>query len=189
MKKIILILGLLSLCSFIFARPIFQQDVLGPGLFTEYDKSAFNKTDPAYFGSEFQPFFGFNGAIIWEFNSSNGKDFHFYTGLETGLEGIGIPLSILGGFSYKLFDLDWATIELNSTIQGGCMFPIIDYYYFAYIKTAFDIVMMKPNRRGLYGGIGITDFILPDIYLYKDYGASVFLLNYAGVHVVAGFRF
>lgn len=189
MKKIILMFGLFSLCSFMFARPIFQQDVLGPGVFTEYTKNAFNTLDPVYLDSDFEPAFGFNGAFIWEFDSNEKKDVHFYTGFETGLNGLWIPLSLSAGFSYKLFDLDWATVELNSTVQGGCMFPLIDYYYFAYIKTAFDVVMMKPNRRGLYGGIGITDFILPDIYLYKDYGANVFLLNYAGVHVVAGYRF
>lgn len=189
MKKTILILAIFSLCSFMFARPIIQQEFMGVGLFTEYKHNPFNTIEPDYLSNEFAPFEGFAGAFMWEFNSSADVPMHFYTGIETGLEICGFPLSVLGGFTYKLFDLNWAVVELNTTIQGGILSEIFEGYVYGYGKASVDVVMMGKKRRGLYGGIGLVDFIIPDFYFYKDYGTNVFILNYAGLRVVAGFRF
>lgn len=189
MKKILLFCLFFGLSFGAFSKPIIQMDYDGIGLFSQYDNNIFDTANPPVSSMFFSPMSGLNTAFLWEFNNKQSENFHLYTGLELGLAGMGIPLSVVFGGNLKLADLGNMNLEMNSSIQSGVILDIIMGYLYYYSKANVDFVVMSNKRKGFYGGIGLSDYIIPDLNYYVGYGLDTFFVNYFGLRFVAGYRF
>ena len=188
MKKNIFVFLIIFSGVMCFARPILQLDADGCGLYTIYNKSAFDNVDAPSVKNSFISFSGLTGSLIWEFGKANPQKIHYFAGVTAGIEGGGFPLAAMGGFNMKLMDLGPLNMELSSALNIGSCSGVKGGVE-GYGKISSDVIFMGQSRRGFYGGIGIVDYITPNLNYYVDYGLSIHFINNLSLHAVAGLRF
>lgn len=188
MKKIILSLAMIFAAHFMFAGVMIEQDAMGIGSTQFIRKNVFNELSGDYNHSGFAQLSGLSASALWEFNSRSLDMFHFYTGLSFGFALDGFPLSLVGGLNMYLADLGPIRLELNLKNENGVLAGIKGGYNY-YCKNTAMLMVMGKKRRGLYGGIGITDAIEPNLNYFVDYGWDNYIQNYIGLCVLVGIRF
>lgn len=194
MKKIILILSIFFVTEFAFSNTMISMDYTGYGIISTTDEDCF-KQDSLTASSDFSFLSGGSGAVLWEFNSESMNRFHLYTGLSSGAFYNGISLAVVIGGNTKVAEFGPIRLELNFESQQGVseelaniLFgdkPTISYYS----KNSFMMCIMNKSRKGIFGGVGLTDCGTFNASYYKNYGTDSFLVNYFGVRLLIGYRF
>lgn len=186
-KSLLLICLLFSITSFSFADIMFQSDLeTASGIFI-YEKNCFDYEEPDIFYPGFIPVSGFNLSAIYEFNTRDLSDWHYFTGLNVGFELLGIDFSLLGGFSYKLTEFNRTRMELTTTLGLGYEFLIFGPSMF-YTQLSADLIFCGASRIGLYGGIGIANYSILNLSNYREFGWKNMILDSICLRLVAGLR-
>lgn len=187
-RKLFLTALLFGLCSSCFARIMVQQDYEGVGAFLDFSHNCFNKVTPNESEASFSGFGGFSATIGWEFNTDNlDSPIHFYVAGDCGLSMVGFPLLAVGGLNYRLHDFGKVALELDGSLALGPIFGLygsVDIFE----QLSANVLLMKSDRRGLYGGLGVTFMNMPYLAFYKGYGAKFTSYSYAGARFVLGLK-
>lgn len=186
-KKIISILFILGLCTSAFARIRTQVDTECLAGKFEYLKCEI-PSEVDGFTSDFDLLnSSFSLGLMWEFDTDNTKDLHFYVGGNLGLSDYGFPLCVVGGLNKKLCDLGSLRLEMDASFEiGPCFGLYYDCYFFN--QENLDFLLMKENRKGLFGGIGISNYFIPWIRNREGFGKTVNILDTLSAHLVLGVK-
>lgn len=187
MKKIFITLIALCLCTSAFARIRTQIDTECLAGKFDYQKSE-NPSLADGLHTNFEFFNStFSLGLMWEFDTDNPKDLHFYIGGNTGLSDYGFPLCVVGGLNKKLCDLGALRLEMDASFElGSCIGLYSDCYLFN--QENLDFLLMKNNRKGLFGGIGISNYFMPWVTKRESFGKTVNITDTISAHVVLGVR-
>ncbi|MCQ2576014.1 MAG: hypothetical protein MJ162_04650 [Treponema sp.] len=188
MKKLLLVLGMLiTITSSCFAGIVIRSDLNGPGMWGYYDKNCFLE-EPVQSDIRFG-LYGLGGcSLLWEFNSSELKPLHFYTGIDTGIKLIGLEVSALGGLNYRICDFNKLALELDANMGLGYLEGIKGGSYL-FLQGSLDVDLLGSRRKGFFGGAGVFFNAIPELNFYKNYGSNFSLDGIVGLKVSFGFRF
>lgn len=190
MKKLLISIILASFCFSAFAGVFIQQDYEGVGGFMSFRHDCFNTEKPDTIEDPcFAGLAGFSATCGWEFNSKDvSVPFHFFAGFDLGLDFYGLSWMPVAGVSWNMAEIGNCNLELDFSTGAGYTAGILGGMFFR-TQNSLDVQFMKNNRKGLYGGLGITNVNFPVVRIYKDFGTFRYNTTYIGAKFFAGFRF
>lgn len=190
MKKILLTILMCGFCSGLFAGVMIKTNdsVAGAYLgFTHTNDYAFdNVKNEFYFGGGFIPQFSL--GVMYEFKSADLKPFHFNLGWKAGLEMVTLGTGPDIGFSYMLTNTEKMRIELDANLEAIVGITIGDVTS-SFLQSSCNVLFMPLNRKGFFGGAGISTVGAASFVEYKQYKrvSDVFILP--ALQFVLGYRF
>lgn len=189
MKKIIISLVLTGLCFSAFANIFIQQDVKGVGSFFDIDHDCFDLETPDSFSTNFTALAGSCITAAWEFNSKDTEaPVHFFAGFDVGIVYVGGSLAPVAGLTWDLAKIGNCNLSLMASVEVGGAFALLGGI-FLLEQNNLDLIITPKDRRGFFGGIGLTNINMPDLRIYHDYGYTLTNMGYFGGRILAGYRF
>lgn len=185
MKRFISItIVLLAFCSSSFARIMLQADMGTIGNLS-LAKRDFETADVISREFDFTEFGFFDVGTYWEFKSDTPKKIHYFIGSTIGLAyDVGGYIGLSNGINYTISTSDKVTAELSFTLDAGICTDIFTSMGL-YGKFGCNVLFMAPNRKGLYGGAGITSFSAMSAGIGAD---TCDYYDYVGLTLMAGVR-
>lgn len=187
-KKILCIFLSLFITSFTFAGIAIQLESIPLGITTTYRENCFNIENPVEKNSEFfiHPY-TMELNVLWEFDQQNTeKNFHFMTGLAFGIS-FGFSLKVPLIFEFTLARFKNSILELTVNPCVGLIHGIKGGIFF-YYNPSINLVLSRPDRKWLYGGIGLASAGMHYCAIYKDYGKEILEDNHFGLNLFIGIR-
>lgn len=190
MKKILISIILASFCFSAFAGVFIQQDYEGVGGFMSFRHDCFNTENPNTIDDpSFAGLAGFSTTYGWEFNSKDvSVPFHFFAGFDLGLDFYGLFGMPVAGFSWNMIEIGNCNLELEFSAGAGYTAGLFGGMFFT-TQESLDLLIMKNNRKGVYGGFGITNINFPVMRIFKGYGTFSHNTAYVGAKFFAGYKF
>lgn len=189
MKKILAFMAFLFIISSsCFARIAISVQGGSAGLYFDLEKDACNTLYPIENTVTYTPVSALSTDVMWEFQTDNTKKLHFGVGLTSGIFLLGMYILPEFNMSYKIAEFPKLRIELSSNLIAG---PSISFFgdLLGFGQISADVVFMSPKRTGIYGGIGMSNLIIPVFERYEDYGTSFTIYDNLALHLVLGLRF
>lgn len=187
MKKLLTIIGILFMCSMSFARVMVQENLSGLGVGISVNHQWENLPEDNRKDIEFYPYGGLSTSVLWEFNSDIKVAFHPYVGADFGFFMFGLFFAPEVGFNYRLMQLKKIDLELSASAAVGPLIDVFGGIHF-YTSQSLDLIVCSRSRRWFYGGLGITNQLIPQLNIYPGYGYDLWKEQVIGLRLIAGLR-
>lgn len=193
MKKSILIVAILSIFTFFgFAGVYLNSDMTGFGGYFGVDYDCFAEGKKLTVTPQWEIFGGASMGLGWEFDTRDTElDNHWYAGVNTGFEMVGLSFAGVGGFTHKLGEFGPFRMELDTSLKVGTIIPIVTsgLVYYGYVNPSVDVILMGKKRTGFFGGLGISNINFFTGKTYKNYGVIFDGNSIIQLHANIGVRF
>jgi len=187
MKKLLTVLAVLCMCSMSFARVMIQENITGLGVYLDFQHDWHKSDENNKNYVESGPIGGLSTSVLWEFKTDIKVPLHYYVGGDVGFFMYGFYLAPMAGMTYRVAQLKKTNLELNGSFSIG---PLTDFWggMHFYTQQSVDLIVCSRSRRWLYGGIGITNQMIPCVDFYPGFGVDWWNMDFIGLRLVAGIR-
>ncbi len=186
-KKMFVCLAFVMAVSGAHATAALQFGVSNPGLGGFRYESCFDYREPVTSGMEFA-IGEFSVSFLWEFNTGDGKNVHFFTALDTGYFALTVPVSVTFGTMFKLFEKSCFSFELATALKTGAGFGFWGGVS-CFMQPYVDFVIMGKSRTGFFAGVGLTTVHSWEAAYFEGFGWESGWNWFVGPHISFGLRF